>query len=570
MPELGTTKPYQLPRLDYTPPRFDFRAPPQLAVDTSAASTMKGSAITLANVAETLARLPEVISGGIQKGRSDAQKKIVSGIKMGALSGGLSDEEKKRYSGLVFGADDTVQIRAEDPELELMKAQAYHNRAFPPPTLYEQELARATGQPLPTPGNGAPVFGGRSIINRPGNTTPPGSVVPDLPTQEEPLPSPPEQTKLPDPDSGALSGGIQPKSVLDIVDPKPALQAAPEGGFEKGPANNTRVDAAGTIHYYDGAGNRNSYLTRGANQVTVVKPNEVAEKPLPGVAAEASAGVKAGYTADQWAKLSEEKKAEALRKTIEEEKKTSSVEGWIEREVIKRGGNPTEMSTQQRLDYIQSSAVPLTASQKISAQRDIRSTYHEMPSTIALFGKGQMTGVDQIKTKLDEMVRGVGGDLSKLNPQEQKTFIFQMNKLNDPNSAVLIGEYKAAADTIGVLDKVGLLYGKAKEGQQVTPEQVRDVYAAVNAIHEAIRKDYVRDIPDFLDGAKELGVSPRRIGIPQKAERWLQATTGEQKEGQPQATPGAPGTVMMTKNGKVATFPAANAEKAAALGWKPL
>jgi hypothetical protein len=64
MPELARSKSYRLPSLEYTPARFQYRPPPDLVPDTAGASTLKGNAVTMANVADTLAQLPAVLPVG--------------------------------------------------------------------------------------------------------------------------------------------------------------------------------------------------------------------------------------------------------------------------------------------------------------------------------------------------------------------------------------------------------------------------------------------------------------------------------------------------------------------------
>ena len=232
--------------------------------------------------------------------------------------------------------------------------------------------------------------------------------------------------------------------------------------------------------------------------------------------------------------------------------KPTTTDNAVDRAIIQRGGNPVNMTPEQKTDFLQRQ-VPLKPSEKIAATRDLRASYQELPTTIALFGKGQMPGIDTIKEKLDAIHNRVGGDFKKMTDQEQRTFIFQMSKLNDPNSAVLLSEYKAAADTLGIGDRIGLALNKMMTGQQITPEQAKEIYDVVRITHEQLKKNYLEDIPDVLEEAEVLGIPPRRLNIPAKVEKWLKGESEEAPK-EEAATP-APGAAkpqpQVTFNDKV-------------------
>lgn len=224
-------------------------------------------------------------------------------------------------------------------------------------------------------------------------------------------------------------------------------------------------------------------------------------------------------------KLADYIKTEKLAAPIQE--KQTPTENALDRAIIQRGGDPTRLSPEAKADFLQKDS-PLKPSEKIAALRDLKDTYQKTPSTVTLFGSGQMPGIDTIKERLDALLGRVDGDFAKLSPTEQRTFIYQFSKLNDPNSAVMLGEYQAAADTLGLGERAHLALNKAIEGQQITPEQASEIYQTITATHERMRQSYIQDVAELIEEGKVLGVTPTRLGIPKKVMGWLSEAAGEE------------------------------------------
>lgn len=551
MPELARTRPYRLPAINFNPARVNFRPAPDIVPDTAAASTLTGSTVTMANVADTLAQLPDLISGGIAKGRKQAEQEAVGKIKMGALAGGLTPAQKKAYDGLIFGADNSVAIKAEDPALELAKVQALYGKANPV-SEYNKQWGFTGDEPAadPTGGNGGALSGGVPRRRLPGSSAnnavidggvtgevlPPVAPLPAIGGAETPavpvVVAKPALAPALGQGSVSFGAGVQEPAlpaVPQVAPAPPTPGAYPEPTKQGLPAEAPQGAQIIPPSYQGDTG----LMALNGKTIAVWPPGAKTWHYLPkettapaatGVSAEATELIKRGHTVAQIATMTDaEKQAELARPPID---KPSVTENAIDKAIIQRGGNPQTMSADEKTDYL-TKQVPLKPAERISAERNIKGTYHELPSTVMLFGKGQVAGLDTIKGKLDEMLAAAGGDYAKLSPQQQKSFIFQVNKLNDPNSAVLITEYKAAADTLGIIDKFDLMLNKAASGEQATPKQLKDIHDTVNIIHSAAKKAYLEDIPALLEAAKEIGSHPRNIGIPAKAEKWLQTKPSE-------------------------------------------
>jgi len=273
----------------------------------------------------------------------------------------------------------------------------------------------------------------------------------------------------------------------------------------------------------------------GDKKITAVKDETADLRKL-----ESETIMKQGFTAREVAALSEQQRQEIMRRAAV---KDTPAHLALKKAVIARGKNPEGM-TDDEMSAILETSVPLKPSEKISAIHSIREGYYKQPSTVALFGSGQMQGIDDIKKTLDEMLAKNGGSFENIkNKQQQRTFVFQMNKLNDRNSAVLSGEYKAAADTLGLGDQIQLAWEKAQAGDQATPQQMKEIYETVTLVHDAAKRDYMENIGDTIDAAKEIKTTPQRVGVPSKALKWFEdQTKGGAAKPAEAAAPAAPKT----------------------------
>lgn len=217
--------------------------------------------------------------------------------------------------------------------------------------------------------------------------------------------------------------------------------------------------------------------------------------------------------------------------TKETQEKQTPSENALDRAIIARSGNPLTMTLEQKEEYLKQEA-PLKPSDKLSAIRDLRSAHDQIPSKILIFGKGQMPGLHNIMEKMDEIKKDSGGDFSKMSPQQGRTIVFQFNKFNDPNSAVLLSEYKAATDTLGIPDQVWRVINKAGTGESILPEQARDIYSTVKSAYDRAKDSYKQDAADIVGEADRMGISPVRLGIPNIVKDWIKepTTSGTQAE----------------------------------------
>lgn len=233
-------------------------------------------------------------------------------------------------------------------------------------------------------------------------------------------------------------------------------------------------------------------------------------------------------------------------------------EGPLDRLVLARNKNPKGMTTEEKEAAI-ASEVPLKPAERISAIKDLRQAHEGLPSTTVLFGKGQLPGLNTVMEKLDVIKQTAGDDFSKLTPTEGKAVVFAMSKFNDPTSAVLLSEYEAAADTLGLPEKIVQKMQKIASGQSITPEQAVEIYNVIKAGYERAKSNYIADVPDILDDAVGIGINPRRIGITKKAEEWL--TEAAKSQGAAAGSPAATGATGA---------PQANEKVRKALEWLQL
>lgn len=199
----------------------------------------------------------------------------------------------------------------------------------------------------------------------------------------------------------------------------------------------------------------------------------------------------------------------------------------------------TDMASPKEIQFPEGQA-KLTPSAKLSALREERKSYTDNQATIAMYGKGQMPGMHQIKGRLDAILDSAGGDYSKLTPQQLATFVFQFSKFNDPNSAVLLGEYNAAASRLGLGDRAKLALEKAMKGDPITDKQAEDIYKTINVAHSAFKEEHFRDLQEREAMLKEAGMDVRKLGVPPSVMQEYQTWKAQNEEGmagkQPSAT----------------------------------
>lgn len=236
MPELGPNA-YRLPQIRYEAPRTPTFEATQIVPDLRGAAALKGSAASMNLVAETIAKLPDIITKSLGAGRKEAQQKAVHGIKMDALGGGKSPAELRALQGFTFGEDDSLSYKPQDPALAALdydekKASAEYRRALAAkalkgdPSLYDT-IGGAGGTPaLPTDPN-AP--------------TPEGDVLPPLDPATAGAPAPVAVGSVSSANRGALADGppLASEPALGAEAPvappaTPAL-AAPRTGPATGP-----------------------------------------------------------------------------------------------------------------------------------------------------------------------------------------------------------------------------------------------------------------------------------------------------------------------------------------------
>lgn len=156
----------------------------------------------------------------------------------------------------------------------------------------------------------------------------------------------------------------------------------------------------------------------------------------------------------------------------------------------------------------------ITPSQRLSNKRELRLTYQELPSKNDYFGRGQIPGSYQLKTRLDAVLKPVNGDFSKLNPQAKQTFVFAINKLRDPTSATLLAEAKQIADKAGIGDRFSSFIANWKEGDPLPDQVAKDIYEVISQVETAHKDALVNDLVQAKEDADELGVKLASIGVP--------------------------------------------------------
>jgi uncharacterized protein (UPF0335 family) len=486
---------------------FDKTPVPAPAVDTTGASDAAGKASLFSSVAKVLTDLPETLRKAYEDGR---KQKIGDQV--------TEDFQRARSSGdsaalANFAASSAGEIKfsPQDAEMRRLQLAALANRGQ---TLYDKQNELLSGTPQPTPAlssiapSSSPGGTPKATASMPGAVAASpaapalSAVEPMLPNEE---PTGDAATGILPPESFQPAGKDASKTLAGVttVDAAPMTPPGESGG------SRVKDPATGIITYTSTSGQKYELLP-GANSY-----NEVTSK----------------------------------------NEKETPTENALNRAIIARGKNPIGMSLEEKESFLKTE-VPLKPSEKLSATKDLRQAYHELPSTTVLFGKGQMPGLNQVIERLEEIKKTAGEDFSKLTPQQGRTVVFQFSKFNDPNSAVLLSEYKAAADTLSIPDRFFQVINKASTGESVSPEQARDIYQTIRAAHERAKGNYVQDASDIMAEAKALGISNRRVGIPKQAEEWAKTVmpansdTPEEESAAPAApTTAAPQTVAQNDAG---------------------
>lgn len=156
----------------------------------------------------------------------------------------------------------------------------------------------------------------------------------------------------------------------------------------------------------------------------------------------------------------------------------------------------------------------LTPSQRISAKREIRSTYDELPAKLDYFGKGQVPGSNQLKTRLDAILKPVNSDYSKLNPQAKQTFVFAINKLRDPTSATLLAEAEQIASKSGLGDRFRAWVSGYKEGDPLPDQVAKDIYTVISQVADTHRENLINSLIPIIDDADSIDVKLTSLGVP--------------------------------------------------------
>ena len=472
MPELGVTKPYALPQLVFKPD-----SPASYLDPKNVATGGLSAAQATLGIAESLKDLPATLLKTYETAKQNAQNSRNQSLIQRRIDGG-------DLSGIQIDSSGAAQYSAPKPlsDFDVLMNDAKRRNAEAGIKLKGAQIERI-------------------------ENTPAKEQKTDWTNQYRPLPQPTSGSPVP--------------SAIPAPDAIPtATTTAPEQAASLASFNQ---EAARTVDALENPG-------RGDVMKANLSAYSAANNANPSKKFEAPA-LPVGKETDIDGAINSDSKEQPPPEILDGQyfdRKTNTVL-WYDKGTLVRKAFPNpDGSAPSQWEELNKNQAPLKPSEKISAQRSIRSTYHDMPSTVLLFGRGSLMGIDTIKTKLDSLLSSVGGDFSKLSKQDQSTFVNQMNKLNDPNSAVLLSEYKATADTLGLLDRFELILKKAADGDRLLPQQAEEIATTLNTMHAAAKKQYLEDVPAIVAAAKEIGSEPRLVGIPAKAERWLK---GENPKG---------------------------------------
>lgn len=208
-----------------------------------------------------------------------------------------------------------------------------------------------------------------------------------------------------------------------------------------------------------------------------------------------------GGTLEQRANTAEEirKENQAFRTALQEDAQTFRADqNLLQREYLKG----------------KSESSAITPAQRITAQREVRNTYDGLPAKLDFFGKGQVPGSDQLKTRLDAVLKPVNSDFNKLTGTGLDTFVFALNKLRDPTSATLLAEASQIAARAGIADRFGAYIENVKSGKQVSPQVAKDIYDVISQVHSAHKENFINSLIPLKEDMDDLGKSLTSIGVP--------------------------------------------------------
>ena len=121
-----------------------------------------------------------------------------------------------------------------------------------------------------------------------------------------------------------------------------------------------------------------------------------------------------------------------------------------------------------------------------------------MDESADYLGRGQSLG----KLLSGAKQQSAAGDIS---------MVFNFMKMNDPNSAVLPGEYATAQNAGGVDERVRAFYNSLLDGQRLTPSQRKDFLMTAKAIFESTIAAKDERARHFTSLAQAYGIDPSLV-----------------------------------------------------------
>lgn len=121
-----------------------------------------------------------------------------------------------------------------------------------------------------------------------------------------------------------------------------------------------------------------------------------------------------------------------------------------------------------------------------------------MDESADYLGRGQSLG--QLLSGAKQ--QSAAGDIS---------MVFNFMKMNDPNSAVLPGEYATAQNAGGVDERVRAFYNSLLDGQRLTPSQRKDFLMTAKAIFESTIAAKDERARHFTSRAQAYGIDPSLV-----------------------------------------------------------
>lgn len=454
MPEIATAPGYRIPKLAYRPPETPSFVAPQIVPDLQGAAAYKGSAAAMGLVAETLAKLPDIITKGIQAGRAESQQKAVHNLKMGALAGQVSPARLRALEGFSFGADDSLSYKPEDPFLQALKyEEAKENIA------YKRALGkRALAGPArkPTLYETVTGTGGTSGGVVSDESTPAGDVLPPVTSDELPLPVP-ETPTLPrnQAELDAFSGHAGPQAplgsepVLGADVPVGIPIAKPARGalatFGAGPSTAPIAEPAATATPQPTAAppaketpqNGQYWSGNPGDPVLLYKDGKVTHQILPGgnrweqvrpptptaaQNAEATELIKRGFTVAQIGGMTDDQKQAALKEPVKE------TVGGFDFDSVEAAKKFAEEGNFE--------------SPEVTKRGDKFHVKEFKPKEVDVRGKSKLT--DSTKKELASSANLVG-DLADLESTQEKLY-------NENKSGPIMGRWEAFKTQMGMGD----------------------------------------------------------------------------------------------------------------------